>query len=147
MRTLFTRNVVVASLLLMVLLVPTTVFGQPNTGTVPGQNNTGTAGVNPAQGFELQNPLVVNTICGLIKIILNFLLSIGGPIAALFLVWAGFMFVKARGNSSELNNAKKNLVAVFVGIFIFLSAWFLGQVIANTLKSISSDTSSAGSCN
>ena len=102
---------------------------------------------NPAGGFNIPNPLNVNSICGLIKQILAFILAIGMPIAAFFLVYAGFLFVTARGNPGALTTAKKNLLNVVLGIAIFSAAWLLGQVIANTLKSLSpQNVSSVSSC-
>ena len=100
-------------------------------------------------GFSIENPLAVKSICGLIQKLLSLFLSIGMPVAAVFLAWAGFKFVMARGNPGELGKAKTNLWYVFVGVFIFLASWLLGQVIANTIRTIAPQTSttSGGSCN
>ncbi len=104
--------------------------------------------VNPSSGFQIQNPLNVDSICGLIKKILAFILAIGMPVAALFLAYAGFMFIYARGKPEKLKEARLNLINVFLGIFIFMGAWILGQVIANTLKSISpTNAASVSACN
>ncbi len=102
---------------------------------------------DPGTGFTIANPLAANSICGLMKLILGFVLSVGGPIAAGFLVWAGFKFISARGNPGDIARAKENLVNVLLGILIFMAAWFLGQVIANTIKNISpQNAGSASSC-
>ena len=50
------------------------------------------------------------------------------------------MFVMARGNASKLGVAKTNLIHVVLGICIFLGAWLMGQVIANTINAISPGT-------
>ena len=119
---------------------PAVVFAQPAT-----QNGGGT--VNPAQGYNIQNPLSVDSFCSLINLILKSLLAIGSPVAALFIVLAGFKFNTARGNPRAHAKAKENLVYVILGIGIFFAAWLLGQVIANTIKNISpQNASSAGSC-
>lgn len=109
-------------------------------------NQGGNSIVNPGTGFQIQNPINVDTICGLIQKILSILMSVGGPIAALFLAYSGFKFVLARGSPAKLTEAKRNLLYVFIGIFIFMAAWLLGQVIANTLKAIAPQASSGGSC-
>ena len=109
---------------------------------------TGNAGNDPGLGFSIPNPLNAGSICELMKLLLNIVLSVGGPIAAGFLVWAGFKFVLARGNPGDIAKAKANLGYVLLGILIFMAAWFLGQVIANTIKNISpQNAGSAGSCN
>jgi len=135
--------VFVAVLFFMVQVSPA--FGS---GVSPGTGGTQPAGVvNPASGFNLTNPINVGSICGLMKKALDFILAIGSPVAALFLIYAGFQFVVARGKPEALKKARTNLVNVVLGIAIFMAAWLLGQVIANTLKSISpTNISSINSC-
>ncbi len=58
----------------------------------------------------------------------------------LFLVYAGFLFIIARGNTEKLTTARHNLVWTIVGIGLFLGAWFLGQVIAATINSLQQGT-------
>ena len=91
---------------------------------------------NPTS-FTLVNPLGDITFCKLVKNILQAVLQIGIPVAVLFLVYAGFLFVVARGNPTGLEKAKKNLKYVLLGIAIFLGAWVIGQVIAATINSLS----------
>ena len=130
-----------------------TVSGQIDpSGTVSGQINpsgtvSGNCGFNNGI-FTFCNTLNINSICGLIKQLLSVFLTIGTPIAVLFLVYAGFLFVIARGNSAKLNLAKSNFVHVVLGIAIFLGAWLMGQVIANTINAIAPGTVNlANSCN
>ncbi len=84
----------------------------------------------------LQNPLNVTSICGLLQAILSAILTIGTPVAVLFLIYAGFKFVTARGNSEALVKARENLLYVCIGIALFIGAWVLGQIIANTLNQL-----------
>ena len=87
--------------------------------------------------FTLTNPLSVNNFCDLIKSVLDIILAIGVPIAVLFIVWAGFRFVWARGNSEELKKARLNFMYVIIGIAVFLGAWTLATLIAGTIDTIS----------
>ena len=117
-------------------------------GSATGGNSGGSAygnnsAPNPGIGFQLQNPLNVSTICGLIKKVLNVILGLGIPIAMLFLVYAGFMFVKAKGNPGEIKKAKENLMYIIFGTALFLGAWLLGQLVANTINQINPGTVSA----
>lgn len=77
------------------------------------------------------------------------MIQIGIPIAVLFIVWAGFKFVLARGNAGKLDEARKNLMYTLIGIGIFLGAWLIATVIANTVNSLGagSGSSSIISCN
>lgn len=118
---------------------------------IGGVNNPVQVGVNnPSSGFgfRFENPLKVSTICGLIQKLLTALLVLGTPVAVLAMVYAGFMFVLARGNAEKLVKAQKNLLYVLMGIAIFFGSWVLGQVIANTINTIKPGTvNSSNSCN
>ncbi len=116
--------------------------GGGSTNPTTGGGRVGNA-PNPGIGFQLQNPLNVGTICGLIKKVLNVILGLGIPIAMLFLVYAGFMFVKAKGNPGEIKKAKENLMYIIFGTALFLGAWLLGQLVANTINQINPGTVSA----
>lgn len=113
----------------------------PGTGSIG--TNPGNGSINAGSGFQLQNPLNVSTICGLIKKVLNVILGLGIPVAMLFLVYSGFLFVVARGNPAKLKEARLNLVHVIFGIALFLGAWLLGQLVANTINSINPGTVTA----
>jgi len=100
--------------------------------------------------YQVTNPLGgINSFCGLIKALLTAVISIGIPIAVLFIVYAGFKFVLARGNSGELQKARENLMYTLIGIAIFLGAWLLAMVIANTVNALGagSGQSQIISCN
>lgn len=86
--------------------------------------------------FTLKNPLSFNNICGLFKAIFNTLMIIGVPVAVFFIVYAGFLFVVARGRPEKLGDAKRNAAYVAVGIAVFLGAWFLAQIIAATIQAL-----------
>ena len=132
-RTILSRIFFASTLFFLIGLSP--VFAQAPTTQAGGGVGAPTtqAGGAPltdgTKGFQLQNPLTVNSICGLIQKLLSIVLSVGMPIAALFLAYAGFKFVLAKGNATALIKARDNLMYVFLGIFIFMAAWLLGQVI------------------
>ncbi len=107
--------------------------GFPN-GTLSGSGSSGSA-VGGSQ--TVQNPLGgINSFCGLIKAILTAVIQIGIPIAVLFIVYAGFKFVLARGNPGALQQAREGLLYTLIGIGIFLGAWLIAMVIANTVNSL-----------
>src|SRR6185503_8195520 len=91
---------------------------------------------NPGGDYTLQNPLGVNSICDLIGLLLKAAIAIGIPIAVLFIVWAGFKFVAARGSPGELSEARSNLVATLIGIAIFVGASLIANVIIATLSQL-----------
>ncbi len=100
-------------------------------------NNTIPTGSN-----GVQNPLgSINSFCGLIKALIGAAIQIGIPIAVLFIVYAGLKFVLARGNSEALISARTNFMWTVIGIAIFLGAWLLAMVIANTVNTVSQGVS------
>ena len=144
------------------LFVPAFAFAQSlqnnnSTGFPQGslQNNNQT-GYPPSSNFSgggsqtVTNPLGVGTFCGLIKAILGAVIQIGIPVAVLFIVFAGFKFVLAMGNPTKLQEARKNLMYTLIGIGIFLGAWLIAMVIANTVNTLgagSNGSSQIISCN
>lgn len=110
--------------------------GETNTGNPPGQTNTGD-GIT--LDFELKNPLAgsgVNTINDFVKRLLDIVLTIGVPVVAVFIILAGFKFVTARGNPSEIAKAKENLLAVMIGAAILLGAWVLANALGETVNEL-----------
>ncbi len=92
------------------------------------------AGAQNAVGFD--DPLKAKTICSALKAFLDILMTFAVPVAVVFLVYSGFLFVWARGNPKGLAKAKTNLLYVIIGIALFMGAWLLGQVVANTLNTL-----------
>lgn len=60
------------------------------------------------------------------------------------IVYAGLLFVLARGNSEKLNEAKRALVNVLIGVGLVLIATTLMQVLVYTIQQIG--VSPGGAC-
>jgi hypothetical protein len=136
-------GIVLASIFL--LASPALVFAQSSQYTNGGSNQPVAGGSN-----TVQNPLGnINSFCGLIKALLTAIIAIGIPVAVLFIVFAGFKFVIAMGNPSKLGEARRNLGYTLAGIGIFLGAWLLAMVIANTVNALGAGSSQSQiiSCN
>jgi hypothetical protein len=131
---------------LSLLLIPAAAFAQQQVIAQPGVNPPPASAPAQSAGGSAQvtNPLGsgITSFCSLIKAILSATIAIGIPIAVLFIVFAGFKFVMAQGNPAELAKARQNLMYTFIGIGIFLGAWLLAMVIANTVNTISAGSTS-----
>ena len=103
-------------------------------GSSGGLNGSSGGGFNGSN--TLQNPLGVSSICELIGLLLKAAIAIGIPIAVLFIVWAGFKFILARGSPGELTEARNNLIATLIGIAIFIGASLIANVIIATLHQL-----------
>lgn len=107
---------------------------QPNPG---GSIQPSSGGIQSAE-FKLVDPLGDKNFCQLVKALLDIALAVGIPVAVFFLVWAGFMFIFARGNEEKLRTAKRNFMYVILGIVLFLGAWTFATIVAATVRTLDS---------
>ena len=91
-----------------------------------------------AQTQGLQSPLKFNSISSLIEGLLKSIVYIALPIISLFVIYAGFQFLTAQGNSTKIQNATRNLGYVLVGSLLILGAWALAQLLGNTINQLRS---------
>ncbi len=91
-----------------------------------------------AEGSKLDNPLKdeYSTVDKLIGALLKIIIKIGVPVAALFLVYAGFMFVTSQGEPKRLDTAKSILIWTIVGTFLVVGAMVIREVLTSTIGSI-----------
>ena len=102
--------------------------GPPNcSGTGPGAGNGGVA---------LQNPLQMNDLVSVIVAIADILLILAVPIIIIFIVYAGFLYVTAQGNSSKIQDAHRALLYALIGGAIILGAKVISAIVATTVNSI-----------
>ena len=102
-----------------------------------GGNTTGTN-----ISVTINNPLnsEIDDIPKFIKAIINIVLIVGIPIVVLAIIYTGFLFVKAQGNSEELTKAKKALLYTLIGAALLLGAFVIAEAIQATVVDITSTT-------
>lgn len=132
-----------------VMLIAPVVFALEGTGS---QDGTGTSeGTGSMDGtstgtninVKIENPLGAGgpqTIPDFIEAIVTIVLYIGVPIVALAIIYTGFLFVKAQGNSEELIKAKKTLLYTLIGGALLLGAFVIANAIGKTVEDIKSTT-------
>ncbi|HUO50255.1 MAG TPA: hypothetical protein VMU25_01665 [Candidatus Paceibacterota bacterium] len=89
-----------------------------------------------AFGQQLNNPTKFNDIPSFLAAFLKAVVQICLPILTLWIVYAGFLFVVARGNPGKLADAKRNLVYVLIGAFFVLGAWMLATLLGATVSNV-----------
>ena len=91
-----------------------------------------------AASVGLQNPLKspFDSIPGFISGVLKVVVMIALPIITLLFVVVGYQFISAQGNSSKLEEAKKNFWYAVLGAFLILGAWILATLIAGTVSQL-----------
>ncbi len=119
--------------------------GAPGSGGNTGGNSfapNGNVGGGPApsgnvsQGgsMTITNPLKSQTISEFLGKIIEVILVFALPIIILYIMYAGFLFVTARGNTEQISTARTALLWSVVGGVIVLGARAILAVIEGTIK-------------
>ena len=86
---------------------------------------------------KISNPLgCTSSIPEFIQTILEGAIKIGLPILALAIIYAGFLFVAARGNPEKLSTAKDTLLYTLIGAAILLGSWAIAKMIESTVLAL-----------
>ncbi|MES2437175.1 MAG: pilin [Patescibacteria group bacterium] len=138
---------ILAGLLFMLLAI--TSVGQRNVYAVdavtPPAPPVVTGGEEPTvpgglPDVALDNPFDddsgIGNLCDLINQILNIVAEIGAIVGVLFIIWAGFLFIKAQGKPEEIQKAKSTFYTTVIGLAILLGASVIAKVVFNTVSSI-----------
>ena len=79
----------------------------------------------------IDNPLQVNTVVGLINIIIDIIFNFSLWVAPLMIIVAGFYFVTAAGNPNQINTAKQLILWTLIGlVIVFLARGIVGLLIS-----------------
>ena len=90
----------------------------------------------PCSSSTFCNPIGYSTFMEFVQAILQVVLKIGIPVAAMFIIYSGFLFVKAQGNEAELTKAKNAFTYAVIGTAILLGSWLLAKGIESTINSL-----------
>ena len=114
------------------------VSGLVQTSTIIGVENVYAQGGPPSSpGSGLMNPLrsEYDTIPKLLLAIVEIILIFAVPVIIFFIIYGGFLFVTARGDTSQLEKARTTLTWAVVGGVVVLGAKALVDVIQATVDS------------
>jgi len=117
----------ISSVLLMLFLFASDVYAQAGTTAGGGSCGSGT----------FCNPLgSINSFSDFVAAVLDIVVSIGIPIAALAIIFSGFLFVTAQGNEEKLKTAKRAFMWSVIGTAVLLGAWAISEAISTTVESL-----------
>lgn len=152
MSSLFLRKKIfslsILSIFLLVVLV-SSVFSFPNIVAAVGAPGSDHAGGEAPSWYNGIVPECDGSVtdksggCGyqqfltLISNVIQFLLYIAVPIAAISFFFAGFLYLTAAGNTGKIEEAHQIFWSALIGIIIMLSAWLLVNTIIKGLISVS----------
>ncbi len=110
---------------------------QQNTGGNSAQQNTGgnTAQQNTGgPDSRLLNPLGEDSdLPGFLQELLDVIMVFAVPLIVFMIIYAGFLYVMARGNEAEVTKASKALLYAVIGGVIILGANIILAVIGGTV--------------
>ncbi|MBI3074671.1 MAG: hypothetical protein HYY92_00440 [Parcubacteria group bacterium] len=107
-------------------------------GNVSAQTVSGSP--SPSVDFTLGSPLnITGGIAELVKAIIdNIVMPLGVSVAALAIIYSGFLYIKAQGNPGEIGKAHEALKWTLVGTAVLLGAWVIAQLIGGTIEQLRS---------
>ncbi len=129
MSTIFRKSIWLEAILAIFLLMPLFTYAQ---GTTPAPIPSTTGITNQ---YKLNNPIKVDSIQELLNLILKLVIIIATPIVVLFIVFAGFKYVTARGNASQVEEATKALTYAIIGGVLIIGAVAISEIIKNLVNS------------
>lgn len=112
--------------------------GGQNTGTGPGGADDESASSNNGVRVVFDNPLSdnISTLQDFIEVIIGAIIQVGSVVLFFSFVYAGFLFVKARGNASDITKAKDVFKWTVLGALIILGAFAILEIIQGTVSQL-----------
>jgi hypothetical protein len=84
----------------------------------------------------LENPISADNIQELFQDIIDIVLVFAIPIVVFFIIYAGFLYVTARGNEGTIERAHRALLYALIGGVLILGARVLIEVVSGTVDAI-----------
>lgn len=94
-------------------------------------------------GFKsvvLANPLKVGSIQELLVAVINIVMVLMVPIIVFFIIYAGFKYVMARGNASQVEEASQSLLYAIIGGVLILGAFAIANIIRSIVAAFQTTT-------
>ncbi len=101
---------------------------------IPGHSSGGPT--PPSTGDGLTNPLRADSLVELLEGFVEVILTVAIPIAAVFIIYAGLLFVTAGGNETKIASAKKTFYWTIIGVTVLLGASIIIRVITETVTGL-----------
>lgn len=84
----------------------------------------------------IPNPINANTFAQLVESITQIILTVGLPLAAIMIIYSGFLFVTAGGSEEKLNKAKQSFYWAIIGAAVIIGARVIAGAVVNFAQSL-----------
>ncbi len=119
-------------LLYFSLISVNTIYSEGN--PPPAPKTIGNPPPSGPKSTSLVNPLKFDSIEGLFVGILSALMVIMMPIIVFFIIYAGFLYVTARGNAEQVKKATSALTYAVIGGVIVIGALAIAQIVKGIIE-------------
>ena len=123
--------VLLVVVLFSIIILGTTVFAAEPSGTGDPPSTGGAATT-----VTYESPIKATNFPALLTTILETLVYLGVSVLTIFIIYSGFLFIKAQGNPEEIKKARETLTWTLIGGAILLGATVLAKIIETTVKSL-----------
>ena len=132
------KYILVSFLTVVMLCMTPIAFAQDGpTGGLGLGGPSGDAGVDGPTGqggIDIKNPIKAGNLTEFFEMIIDVLLVFAVPLIVFFIIYAGFLYVTARGNEGTIQKAHMALLFAVIGGVIILGAKVLISVISGTVE-------------
>ncbi len=112
----------------------TMVVEAASNGVVPDCGKVVTSMVDGKEVTTMTNPCTFTDLVKLINNVITFLLKdIATPLIALILMYAGYLYLTAGGNSGQTEKVRHILFNAVIGYVVALAAWLIVKTILSSL--------------
>src|SRR3989338_10056964 len=85
---------------------------------------------------KLCNPIKFKNLTAFLLEIVNTVIQYGAILIVFFIVFAGFKFVMAQGNSEKVSEARKMFTWIVVGAFVLLGVYVIKAAICGSIEQL-----------
>ena len=128
--------------IILLMFLPVLVLAQgPTTNPVPTGSGpttnpqpTGSVDVK----IELKNPFKIgNDLYSVLEgVVKNVIIPIGGILCVLAFIYAGFMYVISRGDTTKIKTAHNALLHAAIGTAVLMGAWAIATIVRVTIEQV-----------
>jgi hypothetical protein len=93
--------------------------------------SSGDSNSSGSSGSSFTNPINSDSFEALVLSLAQWVAAIALPIAAIFIIYSGYLFVTAGGNQSKIDAAKTTFYWTIIGTAIVVGAWALAAAIVD----------------
>lgn len=83
---------------------------------------------------NFDNPLTFPSITDLLVAVLNVMIIIATPIVVFFIIYAGFLYVTAKGKVEQIQQASRALTYGVIGGVIIIGSIAITQIVQNVVN-------------